>query len=88
MNHAELAGGFIATSEDTIKVTPPTATVGLKVEKVELNAEQIKTLEALKQLDKDGLQLAIEYQIAAIEYTKIANHILAKMLNDFELINA
>ena len=70
MNHAELAGGFIASSEDTLEVTPPTAKGGKK----------IKAKDLKKTIDKYGLQVAADYFNQAITNIQQAKLIVDKVL--------
>ena len=69
MNHAELAGGFIASSEDTLTVTPPTAKGGKKAKVTDLN----------KKLDAYGLSIASNYFNQAIINIQQAKKIIDKL---------
>ena len=66
MNHAELAGGFIATSEDTLKVTPPTAKGG-------------KPKDLKKVVDKYGLDVANDFLSQAISHLQNCKMIVDKV---------
>ena len=69
MNHAELAGGFIASSEDTMTLTPPTLKGGKKPKATDLN----------KKLDAYGLDIASDYLNAATSAIQQAKKIIDKL---------
>ena len=66
MNHAELAGGFIASSEDTLTVTPPTAKGG-------------KPKDLKKVVDKYGLDVANDFLSQAISHLQNCKMIVEKV---------
>ena len=66
MNHAELAGGFIASSEETLTVTPPTAKGG-------------KPKDLKKVVDKYGLDVANDFLSQAISHLQNCKTIVDKV---------
>ena len=68
MNHAEI-NGFIATSEDTMTLTPPTLKGGKKPKATDLN----------KKLDAYGLDIASDYLNAATSAIQQAKKIIDKL---------
>ena len=65
MNHAEI-NGFIATSEETLTVTPPTAKVG-------------KPKDLKKVVDKYGLDVANDFLSQAISHLQNCKTIVDKV---------
>ena len=80
MNHAELAGGFIAATSDDLTLTPPTAKGGKKPKVTDLN----------KKLDAYGLSIASDYFSAAITNIQQAKKIVDKLADriDYDLTKA
>ena len=77
MNHAELAGGFIAATPDELTLTPPTAKGGKKAKVTDLN----------KKLDCYGLGIASDYLNAATSAIQQAKKIIDKLATriDYDL---
>ena len=80
MNHAELAGGFIAATPDDLTLTPPTAKGGK-------GGKKAKVTDLNKKLDAYGLGIASDYLNAATSAIQQAKKIIDKLATriDYDL---
>ena len=83
MNHAELAGGFIAATPDDLTLTPPTAKGGK-------GGKKAKVTDLNKKLDAYGLSIAADYFNQAIINIQQAKKIIDKLADriDYDLTKA